>query len=166
MARIPDDEIERLKRETDLAGLVRMSGVELAPHGAGGDLIGRCPLHDDKTPSLVVTPAKGLWHCLGACGVGGSAIDWIMRTRKVGFRHAVEVLREITGAGAALGTAPAPSSLPKRLAAPIAFDADDRALLAQVIDYYHQQLKQSPDALACMTQRWRRITNRSSRTTH
>jgi len=65
MARIPKEEIERLKRETDLAALVRASGVELAPHGANGDLIGRCPLHDDRTPSLVVTPAKGLWHCLG-----------------------------------------------------------------------------------------------------
>ena len=59
MARIPDDEIERLKREADLAGLVRLSGVELAPHGAGGDLIGRCPLHDDRTPSLVVRKKKG-----------------------------------------------------------------------------------------------------------
>jgi DNA primase len=154
MARIPDDEIERLKRETDLAGLVRMSGVELAPHGAGGDLIGRCPLHDDKTPSLVVTPGKGLWHCLGACGIGGSAIDWIMRTRKVGFRHAVEVLREIAGAGVVTGgTAPAPSSLPKRLPPPVSFDADDRALLAQVIDYYHQRLKQTPDALAYLQKR-------------
>jgi DNA primase len=154
MARIPDDEIERLKRETDLAGLVRMSGVELAPHGAGGDLIGRCPLHDDRTPSLVVTPGKGLWHCLGACGVGGSAIDWIMRTRKVGFRHAVEVLREINGAGVVTGgTAPAPSSLPKRLPAPVSFDADDRALLLQVTDYYHQRLKQTPDALAYLQKR-------------
>ena len=112
MARIPDDEIERLKHETDLAALVRGSGVELAPHGANGDLIGRCLFHDDRTPSLVVSPAKGvgqpaLWHCLGACGVGGSAIDWVMRTRKVGFRHAVEVLRELNhGTGAAGGTAP------------------------------------------------------------
>jgi DNA primase len=157
MARIPDDEIERLKRETDLAGLVRASGVELAPHGAGGDLIGRCPLHDDKTPSLVVTPAKdgkpSLWHCLGACGIGGSAIDWIMRTRKVGFRHAVEVLREIAGAGVVGGTASAPCSLPKRLPPPVSFDADDRALLLQVMDYYHQQLKHSPDALAYLQKR-------------
>jgi DNA primase catalytic core len=158
MARIPDDEIERLKQQTDLAALVRGSGVELAPHGANGDLIGRCPFHDDRTPSLVVSPAKGvgqpaLWHCLGACGVGGSAIDWIMRTRKVGFRHAVEVLREINGAGAAGGTAPAPSSLPKRLPAPIAFDAEDRQLMAQVMDYYHQRLKQTPDALAYLQKR-------------
>ncbi|MGH7213177.1 MAG: toprim domain-containing protein [Tepidisphaeraceae bacterium] len=158
MARIPDDEIERLKRQTDLAGLVRASGVELRPHGSGGDLIGRCPLHDDRTPSLVVTPGKdgkpSLWHCLGACGVGGSAIDWVMRTRKVGFRHAVEVLRETIGAGVVTGgTAPVPSSLPKRLPPPVSFDADDRALLLQVMDYYHQRLKQTPDALAYLSKR-------------
>ena len=59
MARIPDDELERLKHETDLAALVRASGVELAAHGAGGDLIGRCPLHEDRTPSLVQTKGSG-----------------------------------------------------------------------------------------------------------
>lgn len=44
----------------------------------GSDLIGRCPFHDDKTPSLVITPEKNLWHCLGACQVGGTMIDWVM----------------------------------------------------------------------------------------
>ena len=56
MARIADEEIERLKREVDLAELVVRSGVALKK--AGGDLVGRCPFHDDDTPSLVVTPAK------------------------------------------------------------------------------------------------------------
>ena len=42
MPRIPEDELERIKRETDLAALVRSRGVELKPHGK--DLIGlnRC----------------------------------------------------------------------------------------------------------------------------
>ena len=52
-------------------------GVVLTPHGA--DLIGRCPFHDDHEPSLVITPAKNLWHCLGACQRGGSVIDWVMQ---------------------------------------------------------------------------------------
>jgi DNA primase len=73
MARIPQGELERLKRETDLAALVRARGVELRPHGS--DLLGLCPFHDDNEPSLVVTPAKGLWHCLGACSEGGTVIE-------------------------------------------------------------------------------------------
>jgi len=36
-------------------------------------------IHDDREPSLVITPAKNLWHCLGACQAGGSVIDWVMR---------------------------------------------------------------------------------------
>ena len=89
MARIPDDEIERLKRETSLERLVAAAGIELKQHGA--DLIGRCPFHDDREPSLIVSPKKNLWHCLGACQTGGSVIDWVMRTRSVSFRHAVEI---------------------------------------------------------------------------
>jgi len=92
MARIPQSELDRLKRETDLAALVRARGVELKRHGK--DLLGLCPFHDDKEPSLVVTPSKGLWNCLGACGEGGTVVDWVMKTEGVSFRHAVELLRE------------------------------------------------------------------------
>jgi len=91
MARIPEEAIERLKREVSLERLVSGSGVELSPHGS--DVIGRCPFHDDHTPSLVITPSKNLWHCLGACQTGGSVIDWVMKTQGVSFRHAVELLR-------------------------------------------------------------------------
>ncbi len=91
MARIPESEIERLKETAGLVALVEAKGVVLTRHGA--DLHGRCPFHDDKTPSLVVSPAKGLWHCLGACQIGGSVIDWVMKAEGVSFRHAVELLR-------------------------------------------------------------------------
>jgi DNA primase len=73
MARIPEDEIERLKREVSLERLVKAAGIELRKHGA--DLLGLCPFHDDREPSLVVTPEKNLWHCLGACQAGGSVVD-------------------------------------------------------------------------------------------
>jgi DNA primase len=91
MARIPDGEIQRLKSEISMERLVESFGVELKRHGA--ELVGRCPFHDDKTPSLVVSPKTNLWHCLGKCNIGGSTIDWVMKTQGVSFRHAVELLR-------------------------------------------------------------------------
>ena len=48
MARIADEEIERLKTEVPLEALVAASGVELRK--AGADLVGRCPFHDDREP--------------------------------------------------------------------------------------------------------------------
>ena len=56
MARIPDEEIERLKREIAVAELAQARGIELEPHGA--NLIGLCPFHDDHEPSLVITPGQ------------------------------------------------------------------------------------------------------------
>ena len=71
--------------------------MELRRHGQ--DLLGLCPFHDDKEPSLVISPEKNLWHCLGACGEGGSVIDWVMKSEGVSFRHAVELLRADTAGG-------------------------------------------------------------------
>ena len=91
MARIPDELLRRIREEVPLERLAEARGVELKRHGA--DLIGRCPFHDDREPSLVVTPGKNLWHCLGECQTGGSPIDWVMKAEGVSFRHAVEILR-------------------------------------------------------------------------
>jgi DNA primase len=142
VARIPDGEIERLKREVSLERLVEAQGIELKRHGA--DLIGLCPFHDDRAPSLVVSPKRNLWHCLGACQAGGSVIDWVMKRDGLSFRHAVDVLRGDTlPAAAAVVKAPLP----------VAEIAEDRELLAQVVAYYHETLKQSPEALAYVEQR-------------
>ncbi|MCP9496804.1 MAG: CHC2 zinc finger domain-containing protein, partial [Pyrinomonadaceae bacterium MAG19_C2-C3] len=91
MARIPEAEVERLKREVSLERLVEAKGIKLQRRGA--DLHGLCPMHADKTPSLVITPSKNLWHCFGACQAGGSVIDWVMRAEGISFRHAVELLK-------------------------------------------------------------------------
>ena len=148
MARIPQDELERLKREVDLAELVRVSGVELRQHGK--DLLGLCPFHDDHEPSLVVTPSKNLWNCLGACGEGGTVIDWVMRTQGVSFRHAVEILRN----GSRV-TAPvkAKRSTIRRLPLPVGEEAEGAELVAQVVDYYHRTLLESPEAQEYLAKR-------------
>ena len=114
MARIPAVEIERLKSEIAVERLVEASGITLAK--SGKDQIGLCPFHDDNEPSLVVTPAKNLWHCFG-CQTGGGPIDWVMKTQGVSFRHAVEMLREgvpAQGSGGSslrLRSEPAPDSI-------------------------------------------------------
>lgn len=154
MARIPDHEIERLKRRVSVERLVEAAGIELRPHGK--DRVGRCPFHDDKTPSLVISPKTNLWHCLGACQAGGSVIDWVMRFEGVSFRRAVEMLRaEIGEAPGAVVAEPVPALAAEASApaAPTLATGDDAALLGRVIDYYHATLRASPEALAYLQAR-------------
>jgi len=147
MARIPAEELERLKAEIAVERLVESAGIELK--AAGKDLLGRCPFHDDREASLVITPAKNLWHCF-SCQIGGGPIDWMMKAKGVSFRHAVELLRE---GELALPVGPVKGGRIRVLAAPVSFDANDQALLAETIGYYHERLKQSPEALAYLTRR-------------
>lgn len=152
MARIPAEELERLKTDIAVERLVESAGIELKR--AGKDLMGRCPFHEDREASLVITPTKNLWHCF-SCQIGGGPIDWVMKHQGVSFRHAVELLR----AAAPLHSHPHVSAQPVRqstvpkLPAPVQFDADDQALLLQVIEYYHQTLLQSAEAMAYLEQR-------------
>jgi len=148
MPRIPEEVIERLKKEVSLERLAEARGIELQRHGA--DLIGKCPFHDDKTPSLVISPKKNLWHCLGACSTGGSAIDWVMRAEGVSFRHAVELL---TSGEWKAGNTGAKVSTVRKLAPPIEAQAEDREVLRQVVEFYHESLKESPEALRYLESR-------------
>jgi DNA primase catalytic core len=149
MARIPEAEIERIKREVSLERLVEASGIELRK--TGKDLFGKCPFHEDGTASLSVTPAKNLWHCLGACGEGGDVFAWVMKRNGVSFRHAYELLREGLSS---LVASPVKKTTVRALPPPVSFDADDRALRNQVaLVYYAGELKRSPEALAYLQSR-------------
>ncbi|MGC4065047.1 MAG: CHC2 zinc finger domain-containing protein [Polyangiaceae bacterium] len=159
MARIAEEEIERIKREISLERLVMGKGVKLKRHGA--DMLGLCPFHDDHEPSLVVSPEKNLWHCLGACQMGGSVIDWVMKAEGVSYRHALELLRAdipslealaSTAGGRASGKVVKKATTPK-LPTFLERSADDEALLRQVVDYYHETLKNSPEALGYLQKR-------------
>ena len=101
MARIPEEEIERIKIEVPVADVARSVGIDLKPHGK--NLIGLCVLHEDHEPSFVVSEDKNLWHCLGACQAGGTNYDLVMKAYGVTFRHAHEILRS----GSYVSTPPA-----------------------------------------------------------
>lgn len=156
MARIADAELERLKREVSLVRLIEGQGIRLLSQGK--DLACRCPWHEgDETPSCIVTPKSNLWHCFG-CDAGGTVIDWVMRSHRVSFRHACELLLKehpalVTGADAAAGAAPKLSQGRLRQAQSFALETDadqvasDQRLLDQVIEFYHETLLASPEAL-------------------
>ena len=159
VARIPETELARIKAEVSVARLVEGCGVELRRQG--GDLVGRCPFHEDATPSLVVTPAKNLWHCLGACQRGGGPIDWVIAAQGVSFRHAVELLRTDAAAlselaqASPLAIAPGPVgvSRSRKLPALAASTAADQDLLKTVLGFYADTLATSPEALEFLTRR-------------
>lgn len=112
--------------------------------------MGLCPFHDDKSPSLVISPKKNVWHCLGACQAGGSVIDWVMKAERVSFRRAVEMLR--TGAPSLVAQDSPPSDRKPLddLADP---DEPDQVVLRRVVDFYHATLKESPAALGYLERR-------------
>ncbi|MFO0571940.1 MAG: CHC2 zinc finger domain-containing protein [Polyangiaceae bacterium] len=154
MARVSEAEIQRLKREISVERLAEARGVKLKKHGK--DLIGLCPFHDDREPSLVITPEKNLWHCLGACQAGGSAIDWVMKAEGASFRYAVELLR--AGLPSLAAEPPAKRPPPKlgsvrKLPVVGARSADNAALLLDVVGYYHQTLLESAEALEYLGER-------------
>ena len=163
MARIPEAELERLKGEVSLVRLIEAQGHRLTSQGK--DLACRCPWHEgDETPSCIVTPKTNLWHCFG-CGAGGTVIDWVMRSHRISFRHACELLLKehpalAAGVGdGAMGSAPKLSQGKLRQAQSFELpeDADqaaaDQLLLDQVIEFYHGTLKGSPEALAYLEKR-------------
>jgi len=149
MARIPESELERLKAEISVERLVEASGVQLTK--TGKDLVGKCPFHEDREASLIVTPAKNLFHCFG-CGEAGGPIDWVMKRQGLSFRHAVELLKSDHALSGGLSV-PVRESRVRVLPPPVALDADDQELLRQVVDYYHETLKASPEALAYLQAR-------------
>lgn len=159
MARIPEEVLARLKAEVSVQRLVEGCGVQLRAQGK--DLVGCCPFHDDSTPSLVVTPGKNLWNCLGACRRGGGPIDWVMVAQGVSFRLAVELLQQESpslsvvarSSPLADGSGPVGRSSTRKLpllADPAVSDAD---LAAAVVDHYAETLAGSPEALGFLGKR-------------
>jgi len=155
MPLIPDDLVDRIKREISIVLLVTRSGVEL--RRVGENLVGRCNRHQDDTPSLVVGEEKGLFHCMGACRRGGSVIDWVMWQEDLGFHDASRKLIEefFPEEGSKLFSGPRPSRRfrAEPLTCPIDEEAEGQELDRQVVAYYHQAGKESPELRAYLEKR-------------
>ncbi len=144
MARLPDEMVERIKREISVERLAEARGIKLKR--SGKELIGLCPFHKDTNPSLNIDPLKNVWHCKGACGTGGSVIDWVMRAEGISTRYALELLsRDPVPTSVSAGPPPKQSTVPK-LPPLFAPTIDEQQALKIVMNYYHETLKNSPDS--------------------
>jgi DNA primase len=63
----------------------------------GAQWVGPCPFHSENTPSFYVSAGREWWHCKGACGKGGSAIDFVMAIERLSFPDAVRKLATRAG---------------------------------------------------------------------
>jgi len=93
MPSVKQDAVQEIKDRLDLADLI---SEHLRLQKAGRDLKGLCPFHQEKTPSLYVSPEKQLWHCYG-CQKGGDHFTFIQEIEHVDFRGALRLLAEKTG---------------------------------------------------------------------
>lgn len=87
------DERELIRARTDIVALVQR---RVPLKRAGKTWKGLCPFHDDKNPSMQVSPEMGWFHCF-ACGAKGDVFDWVMRTEHVEFPEALRILAAEAG---------------------------------------------------------------------
>ena len=88
--RYSDEILDEIKQSNDI---VEVISQYIHLKRSGRNYFGNCPFHNEKTPSLSVSPDKQIFHCFG-CNVGGNVISFISRIEGVGFKEAVEILAE------------------------------------------------------------------------
>ena len=91
MARIKDSSVREVVAAADMVDVVG-SRTQLR-RTSGSRYMGRCPFHEERTPSFSVNPVEKLYYCFG-CGKGGDAISFVRETENLDFVGAIEWLAE------------------------------------------------------------------------
>lgn len=127
------DDIERVRDATNLVELVE--GVTTVKK-AGRSFKAICPFHQEKTPSMSLDPARGLFHCFG-CGKGGDVYAFVMESQAMDFSEAVEELARRSG----ITLKRDPKEAARRGRRRTLTDA-----VAVALDFYKDRLKTGADA--------------------
>ena len=152
-------EKDEVKGKVDIVELFESFGVKLREKGKS--FIGLCPWHDDHTPSLSANREKGLYHCFG-CGESGDVVDLVEKMKGVGFREALEYLREWVGKvkdpvslhSSRQCEESEDSTKPISSPSPIPQAPRVSQLSLNIIsEYYHKQLYRNPEALGYLKKR-------------
>lgn len=127
------DDIDRVRQATDL---VELFAAVTKVKRSGRSYMAICPFHQEKSPSMSIDPAKGVYHCFG-CQKSGDVYTFVQETQGLDFNEAVEELAR--RAGIHIESDPGADRQRGRRAA--LHEAVRRA-----IEVYHQRLKTAPDA--------------------
>ncbi len=90
---ISDEIINRIKDKVDISDIVAQ---HVSMTKAGQNFKGRCPFHQDKTPSFTISPSKQIFHCFG-CGAGGDVFNFLTRITGASFPEVVRDLGRKVG---------------------------------------------------------------------
>ncbi len=128
------DEVAEIKQKLDIVDVIG-GYIQLKP--AGRNLKALSPFHDEKTPSFMVSPDKGIWHDFST-DEGGDIFTFVMRMEGVSFPEALEILAKRAGVtlkprgGGQRGPAKAPLY----------------EIMELAVKYYHLSLSRNKDALS------------------
>lgn len=126
-------DIDRVREATDIVELVsEVTQIKKS----GRSFMAVCPFHQEKTASMSLDRARGLYHCFG-CGKGGDVFDFVRETRGVEFGEALDMLA--SKAGITLVSDPGEARRRGKRAAAV-------EALRRAVDVYHQRLKKAVDA--------------------
>lgn len=131
--RIPEAFIQEVLSRVDIIDIIS-SRVSIKKTGA--NYVACCPFHHEKTPSFSVNQLKQFYHCFG-CGVHGDAINFLKEFEGLSFVDAIEQLAGTVGLEVPQDVIGAQKQ---------AIEQPLYQLMAQVADYYQQQLKHHPHA--------------------
>lgn len=87
---------EKVREVAERLSIVEVVSEYVQLRRSGGNFLGLCPFHGEKTPSFNVNPAREIFHCFG-CGAGGNAFSFVMKMEGVSFPEAVKLLARKAG---------------------------------------------------------------------
>jgi DNA primase len=88
-----DSTLQEIKDRLNVADII---GGYIQLKKAGTNFKALCPFHNEKTPSLQISPQKQIWHCFG-CGEGGDVFGFVMKFENLEFKEALKLLADKAG---------------------------------------------------------------------